>query len=36
VVEEYGFYSIETQWMSRLKYKNPDDFNWLMFKFIFS
>jgi len=27
VVEEYGFYSIETQWMNRLKYKNPEDFN---------
>jgi DNA-directed DNA polymerase III PolC len=26
IVEEYGFYSIETQWMNRLKYKNPDDF----------
>ena len=26
VVEEYGFYSIETQWMNRLKYKNPHDF----------
>jgi DNA polymerase-3 subunit alpha len=25
VVEEYGFYSIETQWMKRLKYKNLDD-----------
>ena len=27
VVEEYGFYSIETQWMNRLKYKNLDDLN---------
>ena len=27
VVEEYGFYSIETQWMKRLKYKNLDDLN---------
>lgn len=25
VVEEYGFYSIETQWMKRLKYKNLDE-----------
>ena len=25
VVEEYGFYSIETHWMKRLKYKNLDD-----------
>lgn len=25
VVEEYGFYSIETQWMKRLKYRNLDD-----------
>lgn len=25
VVEEYGFYSIETQWMNRLKYRNLDD-----------
>ncbi len=25
VVEEYGFYSIETQQMQRLKYRNPDD-----------
>ena len=27
VVEEYGFYSVETQWMKRLKYKNLDDLN---------
>ncbi len=27
VVEEYGFYSIETQWMNRLKYKNLEDLN---------
>jgi DNA polymerase-3 subunit alpha len=25
VVEEYGFFSLETQWMKRLKYKNLDD-----------
>jgi DNA polymerase III alpha subunit len=25
VVEEYGFYSIETQWMKRLKYRSLDD-----------
>ncbi len=25
VVEEYGFYSLETQWMKRLKYRNLDD-----------
>ncbi len=25
VVEEYGFFSIETHWMNRLKYRNPDD-----------
>jgi len=27
VVEEYGFYSIETRWMNRLKYKSLDDLN---------
>lgn len=27
VVEEYGFYSIETQWMQRLKYRNLDSLN---------
>jgi DNA polymerase-3 subunit alpha len=27
VVEEYGFYSLETQWMKRLKYRNLDDLN---------
>ena len=27
VVEEYGFYTIETQWMKRLKYRNLDDVN---------
>jgi DNA polymerase-3 subunit alpha len=26
VVEEYGFYSIETNWMKRLKYRNLDEF----------
>ena len=25
VVEEYGFFSIEAQWMKRLKYRNPED-----------
>jgi DNA polymerase-3 subunit alpha len=25
VVEEYGFFSIETRWMKRLKYRNLDD-----------
>lgn len=25
VVEEYGFYSIESQWIKRLKYRNMDD-----------
>lgn len=25
VVEEYGFFSLETRWMKRLKYKNLDD-----------
>jgi len=27
VVKEYGFYSIETQWMKRLKYRSLDDLN---------
>ncbi len=27
VVEEYGFFSIETQWMKRLNYKNPENLN---------
>ena len=27
VVEEYGFYSIETEWMQRLKYRNLDSLN---------
>ena len=27
VVEEYGFYCIETQWMQRLKYRNLDSLN---------
>ena len=25
VVEEYGFFSVEAQWIKRLKYRNPDD-----------
>ncbi len=27
VVEEYGFFSIETEWMQRLKYRNLDSLN---------